>query len=119
VVAVAEDSPAEIAGLRVESVIVAVNGKAVETPRDLVRLVDRAGPGAQVKLAYYRHGKLFERKVTLGPGDEEFEIPPPAPAQPRDVDADRIAQLERRIAELEVRLAELERGLEKSTEGGP
>lgn len=116
VIAVAEDSPAEKAGLRVESVIVAVDGKAVETPRDLVRLVDRAGPGGQVKLAYYRHGKLFERKVVLVPPDEEFNLPPPAPAQPRDVDADRMTQLERRIAELEVRLAELERGLD---ENGP
>lgn len=117
VVRVAEGSPAAIAGIPVQSVIVAVDGQEVADPDDLKQIIAATRPGQEVKVDYYSRGKLVERRVTLA----EFmpESPVVASDAPREADEpagpltdqQRIEQLERRVRMLEARLAEFERFL--------
>jgi S1-C subfamily serine protease len=118
VVRVAEGSPAAIAGIPVQSVIVAVDGQEVADPDDLKQLIAATRPGQEIKVDYYSRGKLVERRVTLAEFMPESPVvatdePPQAadgPAEPL-TDQQRIEQLERRVRSLEARLAEFERFL--------
>jgi S1-C subfamily serine protease len=116
VVEVASGSVAQKANVPVQAVIVAVDAQRVDTPDDLSRLVNKAGPGATIKLAYYSQGKLFERKITLdaAAAPRAEAMPPgsgPAPFSAGRIsdDASRVELLERRVQELEQRITELER----------
>src|SRR5690606_24015765 len=61
---VAEDSPAARAGLRAGDVVTAVNGKKIESGRDLIRaLQDVEGDTATIE--YVREGKTATVEVTL------------------------------------------------------
>lgn len=108
IVDIVPGSPAEKAGLPVEAVVVFIDGKQIDTPTDVSRLVAEAGPGKEIKVAYFSRGQLAERKVTLD-------------ARPTDplivnrplMESDRVQALERRVMELERRIAELEQMLKK------
>ncbi len=63
---VSADSPAAKAGLKRGDIVTAVNGAAVEDPRDLTRLVALEKPGAKTSLALLRAGQPTEVAVTLG-----------------------------------------------------
>jgi len=65
VVEVRPDSPAKLAGIPVDAVIVAAGGRRVDIPDDLAAAVAERGPGAELRLSYYRYGQLFEKTVTL------------------------------------------------------
>ncbi|MBZ0102655.1 MAG: Do family serine endopeptidase [Thermoanaerobaculia bacterium] len=63
---VTPDSPAEKAGLRHGDVIVEVDGRRVESTRDLIDYVAAQAPGEKVRLAILREGDRSNREVLLG-----------------------------------------------------
>jgi membrane-associated protease RseP (regulator of RpoE activity) len=128
-------SPAEAAGIPLDSVIVAVNGAPVETPNDLLRLVSQAGPGAQIDVSYIAGGEGRQAKVTLQEAATAGSTAPPRtttqlPVAPTPLDdraptprvasdaanpADRaeIDALKHRVQELEQRIDQLEKAAKK------
>ncbi|MCW6511776.1 Do family serine endopeptidase [Lichenifustis flavocetrariae] len=66
-------SPAADAGVKSGDVVEAVNGTAVEGPRDLSRSIAAFGPDKQVTLTVWRDGADKMIPITLGklPGDKE------------------------------------------------
>jgi serine protease Do len=60
------DGPAEKAGLKVEDVILSVNGESLEDSGDLQERVAELGPGVDAKLQVYRDGKPMNVTVRLG-----------------------------------------------------
>ncbi|HEX5446149.1 MAG TPA: PDZ domain-containing protein [Pirellulales bacterium] len=123
---VTEGSPADVAGVPQRAVIVAIDGKPVDSPADLKRLIAAAGPGKEIRLDYYNRGKLIERRLRLAEvaGSNGDEIPaaseePQADLQKAPGNRDpltpqeRIERLEDRIRHLEARLLEMERLLSK------
>jgi len=66
-------SPADKAGIKDGDLILAADGKSVANPRELIKLILDAGPGAVMKLSIDRGGKKFDVNVSLieHPGDEE------------------------------------------------
>jgi serine protease Do len=75
VVNVEAGSPAEKAGLQVGDVILAYEGKRIEEPNTLPRLVASTRPGAQAKLDVVRKGERQVLSATVG------EIPAQASAR--------------------------------------
>ncbi|MDQ2095718.1 Do family serine endopeptidase [Rhodalgimonas zhirmunskyi] len=63
---VENDTPAAKAGLRKGDIVTAVNGEAVESPRDLTRMIAGDAPGTKVSLTLLRAGKETVVDVTLG-----------------------------------------------------
>ncbi|MBL9084925.1 MAG: PDZ domain-containing protein [Planctomycetales bacterium] len=136
VVEVRPGSPANVVGIPVEAVIVAVDAERVNSPDDLLAVVRERGPGAEVRLSYYRYGQLYERRVKL---EAPVEVAPPIegplmvapstvapntvapntvaptvapPQEPATPSAAAEAELRREVAELERRLADLKRQLD-------
>jgi Do/DeqQ family serine protease len=66
VAAVEPDSPAARGGLRPGDVVLELDGRQIETPRDLAGAVADAKPGSTVTLALSRDGQRTERRVRLG-----------------------------------------------------
>ena len=64
--AVEPDSPAAKAGLRAGDVITAIDGRAINTPRDLAAGVADVAPGRSATLAVLRDGTAMERRVEVG-----------------------------------------------------
>jgi serine protease Do len=62
---VAENSPAEKAGLRVGDVLLAIDGTKILSTEDLTRFLSRRQPGAQVGLQVLRGAQTLDLKVTL------------------------------------------------------
>lgn len=69
IVDVREGSPAQRVGLPLEAVIVAIDGKRIDSPQDLADGVLARGEGATIKLSYFRYGQLYERSIRLGGTD--------------------------------------------------
>jgi hypothetical protein len=123
-------SPAAIAGIPINAVITAVDGKAVLSPFDLTALITEAGPGREVEISYLYKGAQQRAKVRLAdaeptqgglPGNGSATASPiPAPPSPQRGsfpvadDKARIEALEQRVERLEHRVDDLERQLRKS-----
>lgn len=60
-----EGSPAAKAGMKAGDVITAVNGVAVETPKDLARKVAAIAPGTKTDFLVWRDGKSQTMSVTV------------------------------------------------------
>ena len=65
VASVTEGSPAEKAGIRQGDLIVSVNGEGMETPDDLVKLIQSKKPGGEVVVSLVRDGKKLRKTAVL------------------------------------------------------
>ena len=63
---IAEDSPAEAAGLQVNDIITHVDGTAVTGSNDIVSYVGNCQVGQVLKLTVYRQGASIELEITVG-----------------------------------------------------
>ena len=59
-------SPAQVAGIKINDIIVAVNGRQIATSDDLSSLLQSRPPGAQVTITVVRGSGKQDIKVTLG-----------------------------------------------------
>jgi len=66
VAGVTDGSPADKAGIRLGDLIVSVNGEGMETPEDLVELIQSKKPGSEVSVLLVRDGKRQRMTVVLG-----------------------------------------------------
>ncbi|MCF8024648.1 MAG: DegQ family serine endoprotease [Desulfobacteraceae bacterium] len=66
-----EGDPAEKAGLKPNDVIMAINGKPVDSPRQLSKLIAAIQPGEKVKIKFVRDGETKNVIVTLTKREEE------------------------------------------------
>jgi len=80
-------SPAENAGLREGDVVIDVNGKKVEGPRELQLMIAGMQPGSKVEVKVIRDGKekLFTIELAERPGNRVAANEPPAKASDPDV----------------------------------
>lgn len=71
------DTPAQQAGLAAGDLIIAIDGKAVKSVRDLTRAVAAAGPNKTVTFNLVRSGIEMEKTVSLGkmPGTPVTKLP--------------------------------------------
>lgn len=60
------DSPALAAGINPGDVITALNGRAFESPRELLAEIRKLSPGARAALTVFRDGRLEQVPVTVG-----------------------------------------------------
>ncbi len=76
-------SPAERAGLKVGDVILSYNGKKIEDPAELPRLVAATKPGEKASIEVWRGGKRQQLAVTVGefPAEQTAASLRQAPAQ--------------------------------------
>src|SRR5262245_30477447 len=66
-----QGGPAAKAGLRVDDVILTLDGKAIDSTQDLAPLMGSSEPGKTMKVEYLRDGKKSTANLVLGvhPGD--------------------------------------------------
>jgi serine protease Do len=81
VVNVEKGSPADKAGLKVGDVILSYNGKKIEDPNELPRLVAATKPGEKATLEVWRNGRGERLAATVG------EFPPETIAASREAPA--------------------------------
>ena len=63
---VEEGSPAEKAGIEAGDIITRFDGRVIEKPSDLPRLVGNAKPGNRVSLSIFRRGSSQDLQITVG-----------------------------------------------------
>ncbi|MDW6021125.1 Do family serine endopeptidase [Mesorhizobium sp. BAC0120] len=61
-----DDSPGKKAGIKAGDVITRVDGKKVDGPRELARIIGETAPGKEVNITLWRDGKSQDVKLTLG-----------------------------------------------------
>lgn len=61
-----DGSPAEKAGVKAGDVVVAVDGKKVDSPRELARMIGGMDPGKNIDLTLWRDGETKDVRITLG-----------------------------------------------------
>src|ERR1700730_12936631 len=76
------DSPALAAGIKSGDVIKSVDGKNIETIRDLTRMISAVKPGTSVKLDLWRDGKDMSVTAKVGDQKEEGAVVKPTADQP-------------------------------------
>jgi membrane-associated protease RseP (regulator of RpoE activity) len=109
VTAVIPGSPAELAGIPTEAVLMSINLNEIQSPADVVKFVNQAGVGAEITLKYAAFGEILERKIRLEALAPSAAVPPASATNRVGAAAvTRIESLERRIDELERRLRRLE-----------
>jgi serine protease Do len=72
VASVEEGDPADKAGIQAGDVILEVNGQAVESARDLTRIIGQMSPGEKARLVLWREGE--QREVTLEVGRRDQQL---------------------------------------------
>ena len=63
---VAQDSPAEKAGLQVNDIVTAIDGETVSSYEDLKKHISESQPGDQMEFTVYRKGETTSVTVTVG-----------------------------------------------------
>jgi serine protease Do len=64
---VLDNSPAKKAGIEVEDVIIAVDGKKINTSNELQTEIAKRRPGQTVEISIWRNGKVIKKNVKLEP----------------------------------------------------
>jgi membrane-associated protease RseP (regulator of RpoE activity) len=72
-------SAADQAGLPLGGVIVAAEGRRIDTPEDLIELIRSRKPGDDVILSYYQGGTLYRKTVRLGVAEGQIVVPGDTP----------------------------------------
>lgn len=91
---VAKDSPAEQSGIAPYDLLIRFDDQWVMSEKQVITLVENAGPGSEVELTTLHRGREVKTKVTLGPSpsDEARGKLPFAPEPPSTVEMlDRIS----------------------------
>ena len=76
-----EDSPADMAGLQRDDIIIGFEGKEVHSNTQLIDAVKKAGVGAEVSLEVIQLGQRNVIKLKLDSMDEEFDLKYPEEAE--------------------------------------
>jgi predicted metalloprotease with PDZ domain len=124
---VTKNSAADKAGIPVDAVIVAIDGREIVSPDDAAEVIGTARPGQNLSFALYENGQRITRSVAVeasagahavlptpalnesGGSGTRVSLPPTPIAEPAaEAMADRVERLERRVAELEEQLQRLE-----------
>jgi serine protease Do len=71
VIDVVPGDPADKAGIEPKDIIVSVNGKPVDSSRELTRMIANVGVGEKADIQVIRNGKQKNFKVTIAKRDEE------------------------------------------------
>jgi serine protease Do len=77
-----DNGPGKKAGIKAGDVITAVDGKSVDGPRELARMIGGTMPGKDVEVTLWRDGKAETVKLTLGElpaTDKQASADQPAP----------------------------------------
>ena len=72
VASVKTGDPADSAGIKPGDVILEVNGKAIESARDLTRVIGRMAPQETAEIVLWREGERKEVSVEVGQRDKEL-----------------------------------------------
>jgi serine protease Do len=106
-----DNGPARDAGLKVEDVIVSLNGRELQDSGDLQEQVAELGPGARAELQVYREGREMHFQVQLG----EAPVPSVRSTQPSSPEEGPEALVGVSVADLSPQMA---RELGYSRSGG-
>lgn len=117
VTSVEPGSAAADAGIVPGAAIVALDGRRIDNPDQLVAAIAGLKPGDEVELTYYIGGDLHRERARLtaptpAPGAGAAEAPRAAARPPLDSPAEEFTALKREMAELQGRMAELQTRLE-------
>jgi hypothetical protein len=82
ITAILEGSPADQAGLPLGAVIVALDGRRIDSPADLVAAIRTTPTDREVELSYYESDRLYRKRVHLL-GASLQQVVPTAPAPVR------------------------------------
>lgn len=63
---VIEGGPAAKAGLKADDILIAIDGKPIDSPQEIPALIQGLGEGARIKVEYLRAGRRGTAEVTLG-----------------------------------------------------
>jgi serine protease Do len=72
VASVKEGDPADKAGIRAGDVILEVNGQAIESARDLTRIIGQMAPEEKARIVLWREGEKKEVTVEVGRRDKQL-----------------------------------------------
>lgn len=78
---VLDNSPAKKAGIEVEDVILAVDGKKVNTSNELQTEIAKRRPGQSVEISIWRDGKVIKKNVKLEPFESDEIVAGDEPSQ--------------------------------------
>ena len=73
VLEIVEDGAADKAGLKVGDLIISLDGKAVDDPTGLGKIIREHKSGDSVKIVWYRNGEKKSATITFGERQEEYE----------------------------------------------
>ncbi len=71
--AVTPNSPAAKAGLKIDDIVVSVDGKKIANFNELPFLIGRLRPGAETELSIMRNGKLMELNLVVGSREQQAQ----------------------------------------------
>lgn len=88
ITSVSENSPAAKAGIEAGDIILSLNGKKADTPKDFSRNVAETEPNTQIRLQVWRENKIlpFELKTEKMPEDAPQPQPVPEPEADKGFD---------------------------------
>ncbi|HYN11901.1 MAG TPA: DegQ family serine endoprotease [Burkholderiales bacterium] len=120
VVAVEPGAPAEKAGVQIGDVVLQWNGKKIDDPNELPRLVAAIKPGADATMTVWRNGKHETLRVSVGEVTAEAD----AKAEPQAKETNRLGLAVRELPAAERKTLGVDYGVlvtdvSRSAEGSP